>query len=329
MSNEAATQPSPPAFPKLSEHNYHSWKFDMQALLIRTSGWLVVDGILTEPSNRATSEWKEWAISNMNAAGLIYSHVDPSIQPLIRDNLGNASSMWSTLESQYSKDNAASRFLAYDEFLSISKQQDESLTSLVARVEDTLQKLRSSRSETLTIDDFEAQLAAMVLIRALPEEFTSFKSSLLLLDSSISLKSVKEAFLQEERTRQPCSSEMAMFAASGKQQQRRRGQGNRQQHRGDPKDLLAVPCTHPTCRNRRNHCAAECFIRANEIAARNPKREKANQAQDTPQEQETAEFAGNASSFDFTDPYSPLVSDAGTDWIADTGATCHMTPHRH
>ena len=106
----------------------------------------------------------------MNAAGLIYSHVDPSIQPLIRDSLGNASSMWSTLESQYSKDNAASRFLAYDEFLSISKQQDESLTSLVARVEDTLQKLRSSRSETLTIDDFEAQLAAMVLICALPEE---------------------------------------------------------------------------------------------------------------------------------------------------------------
>ena len=80
---EAATQPSPPAFPKLSEHNYHSWKFDMQALLMRTSGWLVVDGILTEPSNRATPGWKEWAISNMNAAGLIYSHVDPSIQPLI------------------------------------------------------------------------------------------------------------------------------------------------------------------------------------------------------------------------------------------------------
>ena len=89
-----------------------------------------------------------------------------------------------TLEQHYSKDNAALRFLVYDEFFSISKAEDESLTSLVGRVEDTLQKLRSSRSDTLSIADFESQLAAMVLIRSLPEEFASFKSSLLLLDSA-------------------------------------------------------------------------------------------------------------------------------------------------
>ena len=32
---------------------------------------------------------------------------------------------------------------------------------------------------------------------------------------------------------------------------------------------------------------------------------------------------------DYTNPYSPLISDAGSDWVVDTGATCHMTPHRH
>ena len=42
-----------------------------------------------------------------------------------------------------------------------------------------------------------------------------------------------------------------------------------------------------------------------------------------------ADFAGNASAFDFSDPHSPLLNDAGTDWVADTGATRHMTPHRH
>ena len=45
--------------------------------------------------------------------------------------------------------------------------------------------------------------------------------------------------------------------------------------------------------------------------------------------QEVADFAGNASTFDFSDPSSPLLTDAGTDWVADTGATRHMTPHRH
>ena len=256
-----------PTFPKLNEHNYHTWKFDMQALLMlmRNAAWLVVNGTVEEPSNRATTEWQSWQTANMNAAGVIYSQVEPQIQPLIREHLSSAAVMWTTLEQHYSKDNAASRFLVYDEFFSISKAEDESLTSLVGRVEDTLQKLRSSRSDTLSIADFESQLAAMVLIRSLPEEFASFKSSLLLLDSAISLESVKNAFLQEERTRQPRASEMANAASARRQQTRRKGpqqQQQQQQPRGDPKDLLAVPCTHPTCRSRRSHCAAECFTRA-------------------------------------------------------------------
>ena len=130
---------------------------------------------------------------------------------------------------------------------------------------------------------------------------------------------------------------MAMAALTRKQQTCQKGPPQQQQYqqqpRGDAKELLAVPCTHPTCRNRRSHCAAECFTRAKEITERlNKRREKANVAQDTqemPSEHEAAEFAGNASAFDFTDPHTPLVSDAETDWIADTGATVHMIPHCH
>ena len=47
--------------------------------------------------------------------------------------------------------------------------------------------------------------------------------------------------------------------------------------------------------------------------------------------QSVTEFAGNASlrSFDSSDPLCPLQLDAHADWNADTGATSHMTPHRH
>lgn len=43
------------------------------------------------------------------------------------------------------------------------------------------------------------------------------------------------------------------------------------------------------------------------------------------------EFAGNVGtrSPDPCDPSSPLQLDADFDWLADTGATSHMTPHRH
>ena len=43
------------------------------------------------------------------------------------------------------------------------------------------------------------------------------------------------------------------------------------------------------------------------------------------------EFAGNASlrSLDPSSPLYPLQLDADVYWNADTGATAHMTPHRH
>jgi hypothetical protein len=47
--------------------------------------------------------------------------------------------------------------------------------------------------------------------------------------------------------------------------------------------------------------------------------------------QSVREFAGNASlhSFDPSHPLCPLQLNADADWNADTGATSHMTPHRH
>lgn len=60
------------------------------------------------------------------------------------------------------------------------------------------------------------------------------------------------------------------------------------------------------------------------------KKTTANSAQDTAENpQEVAEFAWNASSLDFTNPHSSLISDTSTDWNTDIGATCHMTPHQH
>ncbi|OJA15793.1 hypothetical protein AZE42_12598, partial [Rhizopogon vesiculosus] len=46
---------------------------------------------------------------------------------------------------------------------------------------------------------------------------------------------------------------------------------------------------------------------------------------------EITEFAGQTGfhSFDHSHPRYPLQLDACVEWIADTGATSHMTPHRH
>ena len=42
---------------------------------------------------------------NKNAAGIIYSQVEPSIQSLIRDFLDDSVGMWKKLKDTYSQDN--------------------------------------------------------------------------------------------------------------------------------------------------------------------------------------------------------------------------------
>ena len=54
----------------------------------------------------------------------------------------------------------------------------------------------------------------MALIRSLPAEFANFRSSLLLVPGSLDFKKVKDAFLQEERNRQPRAFEQAAMKAS-------------------------------------------------------------------------------------------------------------------
>ena len=97
-------------------------------------------------------------------------------------------------------------------------------------------------------------------------------------------------------------------------------------------------CTHPTCRNKSGHTTENCFQRAREIARRADEFEARQKGKDKAQiantpsgaDEEAAAFAGNAStSIDHSHPCSPLILDAATDWNADTGATRHMTPHRH
>ena len=97
-------------------------------------------------------------------------------------------------------------------------------------------------------------------------------------------------------------------------------------------------CTHPTCKSKKGHTLENCWTRARELArqaddieARRKGKEKANAAKASGEGEEAAALAGNASTsiLDPSHPCSPLILDASTDWNADTGATSHMTPHRH
>ena len=88
----------------------------------------------------------------------------------------------------------------------------------------------------------------------------------------------------------------------------------------------------------KNHTEANCFKRHDAIKALKQNRkqgskkgkEKTHAAQEEDSDSaQAAEFAGNASTLDYSTTPTLSPSHAETDWIIDTGATCYMTPNRH
>ena len=179
-----------PNFPKLNDSNYSIWKHNMQAHLLVKSLWGITSGDETQPSDADSS-----------AARSIYLMPEPDIQVMVAQHLMDAAVMWKKLKEMYEQVNPAAHFNAYAEFFNIHKKDDESLTNLVSRVEQALYKIRSTRSPTLTVEQLELELSCACLCNALPKEYESFRSAVLLL-SDFTWSTLKEAFAQEQQNRQ-------------------------------------------------------------------------------------------------------------------------------
>lgn len=159
------------SFSKLNDSNYEQWKDDMQALLMQRGVWRIVNESSTCPPDKDSEAKERWHISCDSAAGLIYNCLERSQQTLVKGLLSDPVKMWKELKSIHQKQNATARYNALDQFLNITKDSNESLTSLATRVDEVLQKVQNTHSSALTLTDFEQELAAMVLMHSLPDDY--------------------------------------------------------------------------------------------------------------------------------------------------------------
>ena len=324
---------SAPSFSKLNGSNYATWAGDMEAWLKAQALWRIVNGTSKRPSlegeNADTKPLDEWDAKSDKAAGWIWLTLKPDQKALVSSCKDSPVTMWTTLQSTYLQKKAGSRFNAYDDLFSIRKLEDETLQSLINRVDEAVKLIQDLRPTSFSLEQLDKELAAMVLIRALPEEYNTFVSSLLLLDK-LDKKTVQDVFITEEiqrcRRAADISSSAAAMAASSAQ-------------------LKCDFC------GRSGHAIATCYSyasaqkRAQEDAAsrasgrRKKTQQHAKQAQDASPAPATApsapsgekEFAGNASTSVSgpVDSSAYVQSHADFRWNADSGCTSHMTAHRH
>ena len=172
----------------------------MKAWLMATELWGYVDGKTPKPSDDGP-ELATWQTKSAKAAGWIYLMVDDTQNIHLQHCSEDSVKMWQKLSTIHLQQKPGARFNAYDDLFSIRKQEDESLPVLMNRVDDAIRKIKNLRPDTFKLDTLDSELASMAMIRALPEDYAPFVSSLLMKDT-LTTDVVEQAFITEDIQRQ-------------------------------------------------------------------------------------------------------------------------------
>ena len=159
----------------LTPSNYRSWAQNTAAKLRSRGLYRIITGKWTAPDDLgkdATAADKlahqklvdEFELAQEKAAGLIYLHVGREMQTHLQGIDDNAQAMWTKLEKLHLDQRPGTRFNAYDDLFSIRKSESESLTAVIARVNDASALVKSLRPASFTLKELDQELAVMVMI---------------------------------------------------------------------------------------------------------------------------------------------------------------------
>jgi Reverse transcriptase (RNA-dependent DNA polymerase)/gag-polypeptide of LTR copia-type/GAG-pre-integrase domain/Integrase core domain len=314
-----------PEIQKLGTDNYNQWSGEMKAWLRANQLWQIVSGQKLRPTISSTSSNQEmqealqnvWDEKAEKAAGWIYLMVETSQTVHLKGKEDDPVAMWKALESVHLQQKPGARFNAYDDLFSIRKTEEESLQSLVNRVDAAMQHIKNLRPKDFTLDKLDEELLCMTMIRSLPEDYSHFVSSLMLsdkLDKTIVTQAFHTEEMQRTRRSAPQVSEVANKASAAGHHKSNthtnNNPNNKKQHR--PK----LPCHF--C-GQLGHWLPRCSL----FLAKQTEAKAANTALNV------QESAGKASIFTMEQLDNPLSHHTNYDWNADSGATSHMTPHKH
>ena len=280
-----------------------------------------MSGQWAEPSPSDVEAYQKWQERYDKGAGEIYLAIEEDQRHHLGGVVDDPKKMWELLERGNQSKKPGTRFNAYDDLFSVRKQDDEDLESLISRISDKMRAIKDLRPPAFTIDTLDDELHSMALIRALPKEYESFVSSLMLIDN-LDRTTIYEAFRNEQQNRERQAGGVSTDSTSGVA-------------------LATTSTTTPTSHrcefcNARGHTQPQCRkYAASKAEARKPKPLRgANTSSTSSSTPESAalstaavvtEFAGNAS-YRSSQPTS--TSPNTHLWNADTGATSHMTPNR-
>ncbi|KDQ55040.1 hypothetical protein JAAARDRAFT_115459, partial [Jaapia argillacea MUCL 33604] len=150
--------------------------------------WGLVSGTLPCPiptvEGKPTGDEKKllrgWKAEEEEVTGLLWLALKDGQKVHVKGKEDDAVVFWKASQAVHLQQFPGTCFNAMNSFLSIRKLPDKSLTSLMAQVDKGMQDLKALCPSDYTIEKLNTELHSMALICALPAEYNTFVSSLLL-----------------------------------------------------------------------------------------------------------------------------------------------------
>ncbi|KDR65192.1 hypothetical protein GALMADRAFT_23159, partial [Galerina marginata CBS 339.88] len=111
-----------------------------------------------------------WLDKADKASGQIYLMVEPDQRIHFNGITDDPVKMWEALKAVHLQKRPGNRFNAYDDLFSIRKGEEESLQTLINRVDEAICRIQDLRPDKFDLAKLDEELGSLSLIRALPEE---------------------------------------------------------------------------------------------------------------------------------------------------------------
>ncbi|KAI5117634.1 hypothetical protein M0805_006743 [Coniferiporia weirii] len=332
-----------PDFAKLGSNNWNSWAENMTAFFMMHDASGIIDGMHVAPSPPAApaataatatynAELTLFNKLNRQMAGVLMLMVEQD-QRVYFTTKTVASTMWKNLKDAHLQQKPMHCFNVLEHLLSMHFEDGkESYSQFAVHIMVAKQEITDLRDATFTLDKFDSELMCAVLLRGLSEKQANLKSSLLQM-TAFEWKDLVAALTLEEASTHTMSADIANHATTSPSS----GPGSASKKKGDRPKITCYYCGKEghgdrSCLLKKedsDRCKKQVSGEAKAASTAHTEPASAPATASTAVDAQVVHFAGNASTHDFSNPHTPLISDASADWITDTGATCHMTPHRH
>jgi transposase InsO family protein len=324
---------------------------------LRFKGWYrVVSGATPRPSlptSDATSDDRKalesWDDIDSRSAGAISLALSADERNALREHLDSGSALWSAIKARHVVDKPTSRYNAYSEFFGLRLAPGEKLDVFAGRVVESMRHIQQRRPEQYDITKLDKELTAVAVIRALAEEPScrTLVATLLSDDSKLGdVTQLRDRLVSEDISREttpalyglqksehgvlltlapPATAAVATAAPAAKKPKSAPAASSS----SGASFASSSSSTSPKCAycGKLNHTEDRCYKKRLERLEQLEKQLAASPASARVATAPAAEFAGSATTASPNhSPSSPDIAD--NLWIADTGATAHMSPHR-